>query len=83
MTQDITLFALSTCAWCRRIKTFLEKNKVEYMCYDVDLLEPDKKVEVREELAKLNPRRSYPTLVVGGNVIVGYHEEEIKDALNI
>ncbi len=49
---------------------------------DVDLLGGDEKDQVREEVAKLNPRRTYPTLVIDDTVIVGYDEDRMREVLD-
>jgi glutaredoxin len=77
------MFALSTCGWCRKTKALLKDLEVEYDCTDVDLLEGEARESVREELAKVNPRRSFPTLVIDGEVIVGFDQDKIRKALGI
>jgi glutaredoxin-like protein NrdH len=32
---------------------------------------------------KLNPRCSFPTIIIGERVIIGFKENEIKEALGI
>jgi len=32
---------------------------------------------------KLNPRCSFPTIIIGDKVIVGHKEDEIKEALGL
>jgi glutaredoxin len=77
------MFALSTCGWCRKTKALLKDLDVEYDCTDVDLLEGDERERAREELATFNPRRSFPTLVIDGEVIVGFDQDRIKKALGV
>ncbi len=76
------LYALSTCAWCRKTKRLLDELGVDYESIDVDLLDGEEKEKAREEVAKANPRRSYPTIVCdGGEVIIGFNEEKIRTVL--
>lgn len=78
----ITLFALSTCVWCRKTKQFLSDLGVEYDYVFVDNLTGQDKDEVVKEVEKWNPRCSFPTLVINDEIcIVGFKEEEIKEAL--
>lgn len=83
--MTVTLYALSTCGWCRKTKRFLESNQVDYQVHDVDLLDGEEKDRIREEVARYNPRRSYPTLVVddGKFVVVGYNEDKLREALDL
>jgi glutaredoxin-like protein NrdH len=78
---EIFLYALSTCGHCRRTKVLLKELGVEFRYVDVDLLEGDELEEVYRKVMKANPRGSFPTLLIGDRVIVGYHEGEIREAL--
>jgi len=77
----IMLYALSTCVWCKKTKQLLDQMGVEYDFVEVDLLPGDEKNKATEEVKKLNPRCSFPTLAVNEQCIVGYDEEKIKGAL--
>lgn len=82
--HKITLFALSTCIWCKKTRSLLDSLGVPYEYIYVDLLSSQDESEVMKELDKYNSRRSYPTVVLdnGDNVIVGFKEADIKDALS-
>jgi glutaredoxin-like protein NrdH len=80
----IMLYALSTCAWCKKTRKFLDGLGVEYNYIYVDQLEEDDRNKTIEEIEKWNPRCSFPTLVFNDEkCVVGYREDEIKEALNI
>ena len=80
--DDIKLYALSTCSHCRDCKTLLAELGCDYTCIDVDQLDPDERKAILAEIQKVNPRLSFPTLVVGDKVIVGFKKEEIQELLN-
>ena len=77
----IKLYALSTCVHCRSCKEFLDQCSCTFECIDVDKLEPAERKRILEEIKTLNPRISFPTLVVGDKVIVGFKKEEIEEIL--
>jgi glutaredoxin-like protein NrdH len=80
----VVLYALSTCAWCRRAKAFLDENDVEYQVIHVDLLEGDEKEQVLNEVRKWNPRRSFPTVVIDdAKSVAGFKPEMLKEALGL
>ncbi len=83
--MKVTLYALSTCGWCRRTKHFLDENHISYQLFEVDTLEGDEKERARAEVSKFNPRRSYPTLVIDGGekVIVGFDEVKLREGLGL
>jgi len=77
----VFLFALSTCVWCKRTKRLLNDLSIEYYYIDVDLLEGDEKSSVEGELARWNPRRSFPTIVIDDTrALIGFDEDEIREA---
>jgi len=61
----------------------LDENNVAYDAVEVDLCPLDEREEVINEVRKYNPATSFPTLVIGDKVIVGYRENEIKEALGL
>jgi len=80
--HELVLFALSTCGWCRKARTFLDENKLNYRYVYVDLLEEDAQQEVFEEVKAHNPRKTFPTLIVDGEeVIAGFNEDKYKESL--
>ena len=82
--MDVKLYALSTCGWCRKAKTLLEENDVEYELVYVDLLDKEEKDKVVEEVRKWNPRASFPTLVVNNSdAVAGYKEERMRELLGL
>jgi len=49
----------------------------------VDLLEGDERTAIIEDVRKLNPNCSFPTTIIGDKVIVGFKEDELKEALGL
>ena len=79
---EIKLFALSTCAWCRKTKQLLTDLGVEYDYVYVDQLNGNVREEAINELEKWNPRCSFPTLVINEDkCVVGFKEDEIREAM--
>lgn len=79
----VKLYTLTTCGYCKATKKLFDENKVKYEFTDVDLLQGKEREAVLEEVRKLNPQCSFPTIIIGDKVIVGYREDEIKKALGI
>jgi glutaredoxin-like protein NrdH len=77
----IVLYALSTCPWCRRTKALLQELGVAYDFLDVDLLDAAEESKIKPDVLKNNPRYSFPTIVIGDKVIIGFKEDEIREAL--
>jgi glutaredoxin-like protein NrdH len=79
----IKLFTLSTCSHCNRTKRFLTENNVEMEYVDVDLLTGAERERIMDEVRKLNPDCSFPTICIDNTVIVGFNEEKLRKALGL
>lgn len=79
--NDIKLYALTTCVHCRSTKEFLNNCGIKYDCVEVDQLQGDERKAVLEEVKKVNPDCSFPTILIGDKVIVGFRKEQIEEAL--
>jgi glutaredoxin-like protein NrdH len=80
---DVHLYSLSTCSHCKDTKEFLNKCGVNYECVDIDKLDSEQRIIFLEKIKKLNPQCTFPTIVIGDNVVVGFKKEEIKEDLGI
>ncbi|MCG8530777.1 MAG: glutaredoxin family protein [Desulfovibrionales bacterium] len=85
MSRECTLYALSTCVHCRRMKVFLEDHEVAFNNIFVDKLKGDERKDIIEKIRTVNPKLSFPTLVVdkGECVIVGFHKDQIEEAFDL
>ena len=81
--EPVKLFTLSTCSHCKAIKKLLDDCRVKYEFTDVDLLDGEERAAILEDVRKLNPRCSFPTIIIGDKIIVGNQEDEIKEALGL
>jgi len=83
MEKKVKIYTLSTCSHCKATKKFLDECQVKYDFTDVDLLEGEERMAILDDVRKLNPKFSFPTIKIGDKVIVGFKEEEIKEALGL
>jgi glutaredoxin-like protein NrdH len=83
MAAKVKMFTLSTCSHCKATKKFLNDNGINFDYIDVDLLQGDDKQKILREVEKYNPQRSFPTIVIGDTIIIGFRESDIKEALGI
>jgi len=81
--HDVKIYALSTCMWCKKTKKLLDDNSVEYEFEDVDLLQGSEREDALSEIEKLNPKKTFPTIAVDGKGIIGFKEDELKEALGL
>jgi glutaredoxin-like protein NrdH len=80
---EVKIFSLSTCSHCKATKKFIDDCTIKYEFVDVDLLQGEERKAIIEDVKKFNPRCSFPTIIIGDKVIVGFKEKEIKEALGM
>jgi glutaredoxin-like protein NrdH len=83
MNDSVKMYSLSTCGHCKATKKLLNECQVQYEFTDVDLLEGEERSAILEDVKKWNPNCSFPTIIIGDKVIVGYKENEIREALGL
>ena len=76
--MDVTLYALSTCPYCR-----MTKNEVDYELVEVDLLEGDEKTDAVAKVKELSGGTSFPVLKAGDEIVVGFNKPKIKALLGL
>jgi len=82
--HKVLVYALSTCAWCKMTKRFLNDHNIEYEYVDVDLTTDDDHEKIRQDIINKGGEPSFPTLIVDNKtVITGFRKDLIKEALEL
>jgi glutaredoxin-like protein NrdH len=81
--EEVKIYTLSTCSHCKATKKFLDNCRIEYSFTDVDLIQGPEREAILEDVRKFNPRCTFPTIIIGDKVIVGFKEDEIREALHL
>jgi glutaredoxin-like protein NrdH len=83
MPKPVKMYTLSTCSHCKATKKFLDSCAVQYEFTDVDLLDGEERVAILEDIRQWNPKCTFPTIIIGDTVVIGYREDEIREALGL
>lgn len=82
--HKVTLYALSTCVWCKLTKQFLNENGVAYEFVDVDLLSEDDKDKAHTAITSKGGMLTYPTTIIDDKILItGYRKEQLKEVLGV
>lgn len=82
-TKKIKLYSITTCAFCQAIKKMLKDLGVVHEVVDADLLSDGEREAMLEELRRVNPSCSFPTITIDDQTITGFKIQEIKEAIGI
>jgi glutaredoxin len=80
--DEVFVYALSTCPWCRKTKQWLADSRVPFESIDIDTLPADEQDAVAEKAYKLSGGRRFPVCVVNGEVIVGFSPDKFLEHLH-
>ncbi|MBN2848257.1 MAG: glutaredoxin family protein [Coriobacteriia bacterium] len=81
--MPVKVYALSTCPYCRMARKYLDENDVPYDVVEVDLLEGEEKSTAVEEVRTVSGGTSFPVIIVGEEVIVGFNKKRMKELLGL
>ena len=81
--NKVTVYALSTCGFCRRGLNFLRENSIKFKYIYIDKLEFDTKQELKKELYETYQQRPvFPYLVMNDKeVLTGFRKELWEEKL--
>ncbi len=77
MSEKVIVYTTPTCPYCDTVKEFLSKKGVPYDEYDVADDE-----NARREMMDKSGRMAVPTVVIDGEVVVGFDQEKIDSLLH-
>jgi glutaredoxin-like protein NrdH len=82
--HKVFLYALSTCAWCKKTKKLLQDKGIEYEYVDVDKCSQKDLEKIKEDIDKRGARMSFPLVIVDDKTCInGYQEDQILEALQV
>jgi glutaredoxin len=81
MTDEVMVYALSTCPWCRKTKQWFTDSQITFDYVDVDTLPVEEQDEVADKAYKLSGGRRFPVVVINGEVIVGHSPDKFLEHL--
>lgn len=84
-THKLTLYSLSTCAFCKKAIDFLKQRNVAFRYIQLDTINPLVKQTVKSELrSKYSNLPVFPILIIDDQeAISGFNEARWKSALDL
>jgi len=74
----VIVYSTATCPWCKKVKAFLDENKVKYTVKDVG-----EDTKAGEEMIKKSGQQGVPVTDVGGEIVIGFDEDKLKELLKL
>jgi glutaredoxin len=77
-------YTLSYCPWCNKAKKFFAEHRVEFEYVDYDMVSEDEQKEIEKEMKKhTGGDVSFPYVVIGTEVVVGWNPDRYKELLDL
>lgn len=81
--MPVKVYALSTCPYCRMTRKYLDESGVEYEAVEVDKLEGQEREDTVAEVRRVSGGASFPVVIIGDEVVVGFNKARIKELLGL
>ncbi|MBU1871235.1 MAG: glutaredoxin family protein [Candidatus Omnitrophica bacterium] len=78
MAKNVKLYSTPTCPYCIGLKQFLKEKNVDFQ--DIDVSSDQSAVE---EMKQKTGQMSVPALDIEGQIIIGFDEQAIANALGL
>jgi glutaredoxin-like protein NrdH len=81
--QEVSIFTLSTCMWCKKCKAYLKDRDIKYKYIDIDSITSEEKSKILTYLKEnYKPDRiAYPFLVCDNKFVVGYDPNKYEEIM--
>lgn len=76
--KNVTMYSTPTCPYCKLVKEFFAKNNISYSEKDISTDEKS-----RNEMVQKSGQLGVPVIDIEGEIIVGFDEIKIAQALEI
>jgi glutaredoxin-like protein NrdH len=80
---NVKVYALTTCPYCHQARAFLDENKVPYDVVEVDVLEGQVRQATIDEVKRLSGGTSFPVIVIGDEVLVGFDKMRLSKLVGV
>lgn len=79
--KKVTIYALSTCLWCKKTKKYFEEHKVQFESIDYDKQDEEHQEKMMEEMRGVGCSGSFPFVRIGTACVQGYDPAEFEKLL--
>ena len=82
--HKVSMYALSTCGWCKKTKAFFRDNGISFEYIDVDKSSSEEKREIIKILKEKKIPLGFPvTFIDDEKIIRGFKPDELKEVLGL
>ncbi len=76
--MSVKVYSTPECPWCKKAKAFLKENKIGFV--DIDVSSNEAKAK---EMVRRSGQKGTPVIDIDGNIIIGFDEAKLREALKL
>ncbi|MDO9576434.1 MAG: glutaredoxin domain-containing protein [Candidatus Cloacimonadales bacterium] len=76
--KKVIVFSTPTCSWCRKIKSYLNENKIRYTDIDVS-----RDAKAARDMVRKTGQQGVPQIWINNVPVVGFDKQKIDRLLNL
>ena len=76
--KRVIVFSTPTCSWCRKLKSYLKKNKIRFK--DINVAKNQK---AAKDMMRKSGQKGVPQMWINNKPIVEFDKNKIDNLLNI
>jgi len=80
--KKVTIYALSTCLWCKKTRKYFDEKNIPYECVEYDKQDEPRQEELMKEIRKNGGTGTFPFVKIGTSSIQGYNPAEFEELLH-
>ena len=80
--NEVTLYTLSTCPWCRKSKKFFSEHHIQFDFTDYDLADEQAQKEIIQVMDR-HKATAFPFAMINGKAVEGYNPERYASLLDL
>ena len=77
-TKKVTVYSTPTCHYCHLAKDFFKEKGIAYTEYNVAT-----DLDKRKEMVDKSGQMGVPVIDIGGDIVVGFDEEQVVKLLGV
>jgi len=78
MNKRVVIFTSPRCSWCRKVKSYLRKNKIRFK--DIDITKDQR---AARDIERKTGQKGVPVTLVNNRPVIGFDKKKLDRLLDI
>lgn len=78
MSKTVVVFTSPGCSWCRKVKNYLQKNRIRFKNIDIS-----KDQQAARDIERKTGQRGVPVTLINNRPVIGFDKKKFDRLLDI